>query len=343
MTNRKMVRKAAIWAALLLASSAQASAQPYVDAWVTSLSNIIFGLSADSYATLEVWRTLQQPPYSSVRVNTNIQGTHSVTVYPKHSYTTPATSYTLTVRFVGTPGNWNNAFVSVSVPIEHCLFARLQGSVQPGAASAYPEPAIYYKETAGQCTRDHAVPEKEKTNCPIVLDLERDGYHLAGPTPALAFDIDADGIKDQIGWTAEGEDDAFLCWDRNGNGRIDDGTELFGWATPLAAGTNAGNGYVALADLDKEVSGGDGDGELSPVDVAWSQLCVWTDLNHDGESQVTEVAALSDQGLLALEYDFNSLQRRDAYGNVFRYSSSMRFLKNGKPKDWPTYDIVFAE
>src|SRR4051812_8084376 len=47
-------------------------------------------------------------------------------------------------------------------------------------------------------------PEVPKENCPILLDLEQDGFHLSGPDPAVHFDIDGDGIQDEIAWTEAG-------------------------------------------------------------------------------------------------------------------------------------------
>lgn len=60
---------------------------------------------------------------------------------------------------------------------------------------------------------------------PIVLDLEGDGFRFTGLDEAVEFDLDADGRAEALGWT-EGPDEAFLALDRNGNGLIDDGTEL---------------------------------------------------------------------------------------------------------------------
>ncbi len=91
-------------------------------------------------------------------------------------------------------------------------------------------------------------PEIPDENCPVLLDLQQDGFHLSGPSPAIRFDIDADGDLDEIAWTKAGEDDALLCWDRNQNGVIDDGRELFGYATQLLSGHPARIGYRALLD-----------------------------------------------------------------------------------------------
>ena len=73
-------------------------------------------------------------------------------------------------------------------------------------------------------------------NCPIIVDTANDGYHLTSVEDGVRFDLDADGTPELVAWTRPGSDDAFLAIDRNGNGRIDDGTELFGNHTPVYAG-----------------------------------------------------------------------------------------------------------
>jgi hypothetical protein len=95
---------------------------------------------------------------------------------------------------------------------------------------------------------------------PLVLDLDGDGLETLGLNLAspVYFDHNADGIKTGTGWVKS--DDAFLVLDRNGNGTIDDGRELFGDATPLngkgTLDTSAGiaaEGFAALAKEDTNV------------------------------------------------------------------------------------------
>ncbi len=82
--------------------------------------------------------------------------------------------------------------------------------------------------TFAECVeRPEPPPEPEDPpdeNCPVILDLRQDGFHLSSPSSAVSFDIDADGVRDQIAWTRANDDDGFLCQDRNGNGVIDYGT-----------------------------------------------------------------------------------------------------------------------
>ena len=77
------------------------------------------------------------------------------------------------------------------------------------------------------------------------------------------FDIPASGTPEQISWTSLNSDDAWLVLDRNGNGFIDDGRELFGSSTPqhfIFQGESK-NGFRALAVFDESQHGGNGDGQ----------------------------------------------------------------------------------
>lgn len=186
-------------------------------------------------------------------------------------------------------------------------------------------------------------PEIPEENCPVLLDLEMDGFHLSGPEPAVLFDIDADGDPDRIAWTRANEDDAFLCLDRNGNGTIDDGTELFGYATPLLSGERARIGYRALADLDHSPLGGNGDGKIDAGDVLFASLCVWNDQNRNGVSEPGELRSAAAVGVVSLDYAYRTTGQRDSFGNLFRYVSRAELrTRSGRVRSWLTYDVIFA-
>lgn len=130
---------------------------------------------------------------------------------------------------------------------------------------------------------------------PLALDLDGDGIETlaADGYRGALFDSNADGVRTATGWVAP--DDGLLVLDRNGNGTIDDATELFGDATPTAAGGTAPNGFTALAGVDSNA-----DGVVDINDTELSNLRVWRDKNSDGISQSDELYTLDDLGIASL-------------------------------------------
>jgi hypothetical protein len=140
------------------------------------------------------------------------------------------------------------------------------------------------------------------------------GYDLTSAADGVRFDIDADGTKERIAWTRQGTNVAFLAVDRDGNGVIDSGAELFGDSTRLRNGTFAVNGFEALADLDSN-----GDGRIDANDPAWQHLLLWFDTNHDGDSAAAELTRLPATRVRAISTEYQPSRRIDAFGNEFRY------------------------
>ena len=127
---------------------------------------------------------------------------------------------------------------------------------------------------------------------PIVVDLGAYGISFASSADGVSFDINGDGVKDQVAWTANGQD-GILALDVDGSGKIENGNELF---TPTFAGGHFANGLAALASLDSNH-----DGVISSDDQAFDKLVVWQDANHNGVSDQGELTKLSDLGIKSID------------------------------------------
>jgi hypothetical protein len=134
-----------------------------------------------------------------------------------------------------------------------------------------------------------------------------------------AFDLAGRGMSVATDWPAAST--PWLALDRNGNGRIDDGGELFGSAAVLASGVHANNGFQALAELDD-----DGDGRITPADAMWSRLTVWSDADADRRSTAGELAPLSALRLTAIDLGYSTARLCDARGNCEIERAGFRYL-----------------
>lgn len=181
------------------------------------------------------------------------------------------------------------------------------------------------------------------TGSPIIVDTTGQGFRLTSAKGGVPFDIAADGHSIQIAWTAAASGNAFLALDRNHNGRIDNGKELFGNFTPQPE-SNDPNGFLALAEFDKPENGGNGDGIIDKRDAIFSQLVLWIDENHDGVSQPNELHTLPELGVFSLALKYKDSRRTDEFGNKFRYKSAINpDTSDGESKDgrW-IYDVFFV-
>ncbi len=172
---------------------------------------------------------------------------------------------------------------------------------------------------------------------PIIVDVDRGGFQLTDLENGVLFDLDADGQLDMVSWTAENSGDAFLVLDRDLNGQIDDGSELFGDNTDQPP-SDEPNGYEALAVFDELANGGDEDGLISAADSVFSRLRLWVDSNHDGHSASDELFALDAVDIWALDLRYIRSNRMDRHGNLLRFKSKA-WRNGGGP--FQTVDVFF--
>ncbi len=179
-------------------------------------------------------------------------------------------------------------------------------------------------------------------NCyssPIIINFENGDYRLTGRNAPVLFDMAGNGHPTMMGWTVAGADEAFLWLDRNHNGKVTSGAELFGNFTPLQNGQLARNGFEALRELDAN-----SDGVIDKRDPIWPRLMLWRDFNHNGISEPNELAPLEGSGVTSIDLHDHWTGRHDSWGNKFKYESlvSMTNASGHGVHRQPVYDIFFV-
>ena len=153
----------------------------------------------------------------------------------------------------------------------------------------------------------------ESQNSPLVVDLDGDGIETLGSGVGIYFDHDNNGFSEDTGWV--GKDDGLLVRDINGNGQIDNGTELFGNNTLLSNGEKAKNGFEALKELDSN-----NDNVFDQNDAAWNEVKVWKDGNSNGVVDDGELLTMEQAGITGVDLNYVDHNYRgdhsDEHGNT---------------------------
>ena len=144
---------------------------------------------------------------------------------------------------------------------------------------------LRYKEADHLKDIDNYMSTATTTRSPLVVDLDGDGVETTTMEDGIHFDHDNNGFAEKTSWV--GKDDGLLVRDLNGNGQIDNGTELFGNNSVLSSGEKAANGFEALKDLDSN-----NDGIFNSSDAAWNEVKVWKDANSNGVVDEGELVTL---------------------------------------------------
>lgn len=153
-----------------------------------------------------------------------------------------------------------------------------------------------------------------KQQDPLILDLNADGIAVTGIEQGIEFDLDADGHAEKMSFATAG--DAFLALDRNHNGQIDNGRELFGEQH------GAEHGFAELAKFDDNQ-----DSVIDAQDEVFSQLRLLTQDN----GKLTQ-KSLSDAGVTSLSLSYkNTRTALNRYDQVAQLAQAQ--LSDGRQVD----------
>jgi hypothetical protein len=212
----------------------------------------------------------------------------------------------------------------------------LTGAPCPEQFYECPQSTPYWSEWGCTCTSG-GPPS------PVLIDTAGNGFQLTSASDGVDFDLNATGAAEHLSWTAPGSDDGWLALDRNGNGKIDHGAELFGNFTPQPEPLTGQikNGFLALAEYDATSRGGNSDGQLDQRDAMWTAMRVWIDNNHNGVSEASELHTLAAINVKSIDLKYKPSKRIDSYGNEFRYRSVVKDLHGSQAGRW-AWDVFLV-
>ena len=164
---------------------------------------------------------------------------------------------------------------------------------------------------------------------PLVLNFD-DAPVGFEPALATAFDMSSDGSCVSTDWPTA----PWLALDRDGDGFIRSGAELFGSATKMHTGSFADNGFAALAELDD-----DRDGRITSADPVFGELVLWRDADDDRVGAYGELRPLAESGIVSIDLGFSRRADCDGLGNcgleraAFAYRTPSGEIASGEVVD----------
>ncbi len=194
-----------------------------------------------------------------------------------------------------------------TIPLTDLIVGIFQGIINPFSINYFNQIDLIKNSIKS------AFATAEVQTSPLILDLDGDGVETIGTNSGVYFDHANDGFKENTGWV--GKDDGLLVRDINGNGQIDNGTELFGNNSVLSNGKKAKNGFEALKDLDSNQ-----DYVFDPNDAAWNEVKVWKDSNSNGIVDEGELLTMEQAGVDHIRLTDKTKNQTDEFGNIHRQS-----------------------
>jgi len=156
-----------------------------------------------------------------------------------------------------------------------------------------------------------AQAEQNRRIDPLVFDLGGDGITTVSLEESNAFfDLDNNGFAEKTSWV--GAKEGLLAYDKNGDGIINGGNELFGDRTLMKDGkTLASSGFTALAEYDDNK-----DGKIDSTDAIYTLLRIWQDSDGDGIASAGELKQLVDLGIVSIGLSYSNTGVTDGANNI---------------------------
>lgn len=171
---------------------------------------------------------------------------------------------------------------------------------------------------------------------PLVLDLKGDGFEFSSIEDGTQFDLNGDGRKQNISWLAKQDsfDNAFLVLDKNGDGQVNSGKELFGDQNGSA------DGYKELAKYDSN-----NDGKIDAQDDVYEKLELWADMNGNGVVDEGEMKGLKEMGVNSISTQNQGQlgEKFDEHGNDISLTGDFEIMVDGQSQTRQSMDVFFIE